>query len=69
MKDIAKAATDEAIAWVEQKAEKLGNEDEEGVGPYASPGLCAPSDLDGIATGVLPALSSQESGEKTGREG
>ena len=62
--DIAKAAINEAVAWVEQKADKLSNEDEDGVGPYASPGLCAPSDLDVIATGVLPTMSSHETGEK-----
>jgi hypothetical protein len=64
VKDIAKAAVNEAVAWVEQKADKLSNEHEDGVGPYASPGLCAPSDLDAIATGVLPAMPSHETREK-----
>lgn len=64
VKDIAKAAVNEAVAWVEQKAGKLSNEDEDGIGPYASPGLCAPRDLDAIATGVLPAMPSHETGEK-----
>jgi hypothetical protein len=49
---------------VEQKADKLSNEEEDGVGPYASPGLCTPSDLDAIATGILPAMPSQKTVEK-----
>ncbi|KAF2711664.1 hypothetical protein K504DRAFT_351973, partial [Pleomassaria siparia CBS 279.74] len=56
------AVVDDAVAWVEKKAEKLS--EEEGVGPYASPATCMPSDLDAIATGILPAVPSQETEEK-----
>lgn len=65
--DIAKgvkAAVDEAVAWAEKKADKLSAE-EGGVGPYASPATCIQtSDLDAIASGVLPAMPSQETENK-----
>ena len=64
IKQIAKAVVNEAVAWVEQKADKLSNEEEDGVGPYTSPGLCTPSDLDAISTGILPAMPSQKTVEK-----
>lgn len=51
-----KVAVDGAIAWVEKKAEALSSESDNN-GPYTSPATCAPSDLDPIASGVLPAMS------------
>ncbi|KAF2800571.1 hypothetical protein K505DRAFT_355541 [Melanomma pulvis-pyrius CBS 109.77] len=69
--DIAKgvkAAVDDAVAWAEKKADKLSAE-EGGVGPYASPATCLQtSDLDAIASGVLPAMPSQET-ENKGKTG
>lgn len=56
-----KTAVTEAVAWVENKANAMAEEKVDGRGPYSSPGTCAPSDLDVIATGVLPAMLSQES--------
>ena len=56
------AAVNEAVVWAERKAEKLSQE--EGAGPYASPATCVPSDLDVIASGILPAVPSQEIVEK-----
>lgn len=52
------AAVNEAVVWAERKAENLSQE--EGAGPYASPATCMPSDLDAIASGILPAVPSQE---------
>lgn len=51
-----KAAVSDAVAWTEAKVEKLSAKREDGVGPYGSLSTCAPSDLDPIAQGVLPAL-------------
>ncbi|KAI4659098.1 uncharacterized protein J4E92_003903 [Alternaria infectoria] len=50
-----KTAVDGAIAWAEQKVDKLGAE-QDTTGPYTSPATCMPSDLDAIASGILPAL-------------
>lgn len=48
-------AVDGALEWAEKKAEQLGEETDD-TGPYASPATCAPTDLDPIASGVLPAM-------------
>ncbi|PVI00533.1 hypothetical protein DM02DRAFT_628480 [Periconia macrospinosa] len=56
-----KTAVTGAVAWVEDKATAMSEKQEDGTGPYSSPGTCAPSDLDVIATGVLPAMPPQES--------
>ncbi|PSN64636.1 hypothetical protein BS50DRAFT_78649 [Corynespora cassiicola Philippines] len=58
-----KAAVQEAVAWAGEKATKLSEKDEDGVGPYASPATCAPTDLDAIASGVLPAMPSTSTSE------
>ncbi|KAI4634048.1 uncharacterized protein J4E87_001217 [Alternaria ethzedia] len=50
-----KTAVDGAIAWAEKKVDKLGAE-QDTTGPYTSPATCMPSDLDAIASGILPAL-------------
>ncbi|KAI4914642.1 hypothetical protein J4E90_004673 [Alternaria incomplexa] len=50
-----KTAVDSAIAWAGQKVDKLSAE-QDTTGPYASPATCMPSDLDAIASGILPAL-------------
>ena len=50
-----KTAVDGALAWAEQKVDKLGAE-QDTTGPYASPATCMPFDLDAIASGILPAL-------------
>jgi hypothetical protein len=50
-----KTAVDDALAWTEAKVEKLSAKTEDGTGPYGSVSTCAPSDLDPIAQGVLPA--------------
>ena len=58
-----KIAVDEAVAWVEKKAEALSSESDS-TGPYTSPATCVPSDLDPIACGALPAvLKEEENGE------
>lgn len=51
-----KAVMHEAVAWTERKAEELAKS-EDHTGPYDSPAMAAGSisDLDVIATGVLPA--------------
>jgi hypothetical protein len=54
-----KNALDEAIAWAEEKAEQL-SAGSDSTGSYTSPVTCAPSDLDPIANGVLPAMPMQE---------
>jgi hypothetical protein len=54
------SAIDEAVIWAEKKAEALSEEVEGGVGPYASPATCMPSDLDPLASGVLPAIEAEK---------
>lgn len=49
-----KSAVDTAIAWAETKVESLSAE-HDSTGPYTSPATCMPSDLDAIASGILPA--------------
>jgi hypothetical protein len=77
-----KSAVDSAITWAETKAESLSAE-QDSTGPYASPATCMPSDLDVIASGILPAMSTArqydggvddekkeaESSEKSGKAG
>jgi len=53
--ETVRTAVDSAIAWAEQKVDKLSAE-QDTTGPYASPATCMPSDLDAIASGILPAL-------------
>ena len=50
-----KSAVDTAIAWAETKVESLSAE-HDSTGPYTSPATCMPSDLDAIASGILPAM-------------
>lgn len=50
-----KSAVDTAIAWAETKVESLSPE-HDSTGPYTSPATCMPSDLDAIASGILPAM-------------
>ncbi|KAJ4354981.1 hypothetical protein N0V95_003317 [Ascochyta clinopodiicola] len=60
-----KAAVHEAVLWAEKKAEVLAHS-EDHAGPYNSPATCAGgvSDLDVMATGVLPAtIPVQEDGK------
>ncbi|UPX09529.1 uncharacterized protein EKO05_0000217 [Ascochyta rabiei] len=60
-----KAAIHEAVLWAEKKAEVLAHS-EDHAGPYDSPATCAGgvSDLDVMATGVLPAtIPVQEDGK------
>jgi hypothetical protein len=57
---------DGAVAWAEKKVEKLTSEGDS-TGPYTSPATCAPSDMDVIASGVLPAMPTEtkrEDGDK-----
>jgi hypothetical protein len=55
-----KTTVSEAVAWAEAKAGKLSAKEEDGTGPHGSLATCAPSDFDAIATGVLPAMLSNE---------
>jgi uncharacterized membrane protein len=60
-----KAVVHEAVAWTEKKVEELAKS-EDHAGPYESPATAAGgmSDLDVIATGVLPAtVPVQEDGK------
>lgn len=52
-----KSVVHDAVAWTEKKAEELSHS-EDHAGPYDSPATCAGgiSDLDVMATGVLPAI-------------
>lgn len=52
-----------AVAWAEKKVDQLTSEDNNGVGPYASPATCIPSDLDPISSGVLPAMEATGANE------
>ncbi|KAF2027231.1 hypothetical protein EK21DRAFT_91663 [Setomelanomma holmii] len=54
-----KVAVDAAIAWAERKVDDLSSE-ADSTGPYTSPATCVPSDLDAIASGVLPAMPTQD---------
>ncbi|KAF2656023.1 hypothetical protein K491DRAFT_597678 [Lophiostoma macrostomum CBS 122681] len=58
-----KTVINEAIVWADQKASDLGADEEKGAGPYASPATCTPSDLDPIASGVLPAMEAGSPGK------
>jgi hypothetical protein len=51
-----KAAVEGALTWAEKKVDKLSAEEEhESTGPYTS-AACMPSDLDVIASGILPTM-------------
>jgi hypothetical protein len=52
-----KVAVDGAVAWAEKKAEELSSVSDN-YGPYTSPAKCAPSDLNPIASGALPIMST-----------
>lgn len=63
-----KTVIDEAIEWTEKKVDELTVDKEEGVGPYASPATCVPSELDPIASGVMPAMEAEKSKENAEQE-
>ncbi|CAI6334613.1 unnamed protein product [Periconia digitata] len=63
-----KTVVTEAVAWVEDKAGEM-TEKQEDTGPYSSLATCAPSDLDVIATGVLPAMPAEGSESDTKSKG
>jgi hypothetical protein len=59
-----KTAVHEVVVWTEKKADDLVSK-EDSTGPYASPATCAVSDLDPIASGILPAaMPSQDENER-----
>ncbi|CAO2654325.1 Nn.00g110580.m01.CDS01 [Neocucurbitaria sp. VM-36] len=58
-----KVAVDGALAWAEKKTDELSAE-EDSTGPYTSPATCVPSDLDAIASGILPAMPTQRQSER-----
>ena len=59
-----KTAIQGAVAWTEKKADELVSKDDS-TGPYASPATCAVSDLDPIASGILPAaMPTQDENER-----
>ncbi|KAF2853676.1 hypothetical protein T440DRAFT_389173, partial [Plenodomus tracheiphilus IPT5] len=62
-----KSAIDGVISWAEEKVEGLSAE-QDNTGPYSSPALCAPSDLDPIASGILPAMPSETTHENEEKE-
>lgn len=43
--------------------------DTTGPGPYASVATCAPSDLDPIASGIIPAMSTHKLSREVPRHG
>jgi len=45
------------MTWAEKKVDNL-NPGQESSGPYTSPATCMPSDLDVIASGLMPAMQS-----------
>lgn len=66
-----KAVVHEAVVWTERKAEELAHA-EDRTGPYDSPATAAGgvSDLDVIATGVLPATAqAQQDGKDQQKDG
>jgi hypothetical protein len=59
--------------WAEKKVDRLSStEEHEITGPYTSLATCMPSDLDVIASGILPAVmrydGNDEGAEKKGEE-
>ncbi|KAH7390714.1 hypothetical protein BKA66DRAFT_568648 [Pyrenochaeta sp. MPI-SDFR-AT-0127] len=62
-----RAAVDGALTWAEKKADGLSLE-QGNTGPYASPATCMPSDLDAIASGILPTMSTQAPSKKDKEE-
>ncbi|KAI1549232.1 hypothetical protein PtrCC142_003766 [Pyrenophora tritici-repentis] len=50
-----KTAVDDALTWAENKVDGL-HPGQESAGPYTSPATCMPSDLDVIASGLMPAV-------------
>ncbi|KAH7091043.1 hypothetical protein FB567DRAFT_517788 [Paraphoma chrysanthemicola] len=62
-----KAAVDGAISWAEKKAGELRSHSDS-AGPYTSPATRAPSELDAIATGVLPAMAIIEQDDDRDRQ-
>ncbi|KAH9869313.1 hypothetical protein IAQ61_006519 [Plenodomus lingam] len=57
-----KAVIDGVLSWAEDKADGLSAKQDD-TGPYSSPALCAPSDMDPIASGILPAMPSEDARE------
>jgi hypothetical protein len=64
-----KAVINEAIGWADRKAGDLSADKEEGAGPYGSPATCVPSDLDPIASRVLPAMEAGTPGKSKQGQG
>jgi hypothetical protein len=64
-----KTTVDDAAGWGEKKAEDLSKEDERGVGPYANPATCVPSDLDPLAIGIMLALEAEAAKSEAAQEG
>lgn len=74
-----RSAVDGAVTWAGKKVAKLSSEKDDGTGPYESPATCAPSDLDAIGAGILPAMPATEmsnncksrhgSSDKSGKDG
>jgi hypothetical protein len=62
-----KVAVDGAVAWAEKKVEELTSEGDS-TGPYTSPATCAPSDMDVIASGVLPGMPTETKSEDDDKE-
>lgn len=62
----AKTAVDDALAWAEKKVGSLDSE-KGGAGPYDSPATCMPSDLDAIASGILPSIPSKSQHDENSR--
>jgi hypothetical protein len=68
-----KSVVDKGLTWAENKVDEMSSHEEhENVGPYTSPATCVPSDLDVIASGILPAVmqfdSNDEEAEMEGEE-
>lgn len=62
-----KAAVDGVVSWAEKKVDELSSEPDS-IGPYTSLATCMPSDLDAIATGVLPAMPAQAKDDDTSKQ-
>jgi len=58
-----KVVVDGALAWTEEKADKLSSE-QDSARPYTSPATCAPSDFNPIAGGVLATITVEVSNEE-----
>ncbi|KAF1834851.1 hypothetical protein BDW02DRAFT_497354 [Decorospora gaudefroyi] len=64
-----KTAVDGALTWAEKKVDGMGlDQEQERTGPYTSPSTCMPSDLDAIASGILPAMPTVKQHEGDGEK-